>query len=343
MKKIDSVSVAEALIKQFSIFGMPKTIHCDHGSNLSSEMLQELWRMYGSKMQHCSVYHPQGNSVIEQSHSTMKNILKKMIAEQPKLWHRYIDPLLFAMRSVPNSSRYSPFELMFGRRCRTHMSILKELWTGQDHEPEVKTTYQYVLDLRERIEETCKLAQEELIRAQEKNKKYFNKKAKLRELESGQKVLVLLPTVSNKLLLQWKGPAEVTERRGLVNYRVKFESGEEKTFHRNMLKEYHERDEANDSAVRKAVVQKSISAVIDEQDDEEWMRVVEISDDEDGDRILEDRDTETIAAMGVVVDSESEEEECQEKAENSDAVYYSTEQKETRKDVNINPELRHLL
>jgi len=73
-----------------------------------------------------------------------------------------------------------------------------------------------------------------------------------------------------------------------VNYRVKFESGEEKTFHINMLKEYHERDEANDSAVCKAVVQESISAVIDEQDDEEWMRVVEISDDEEGDRMLED-------------------------------------------------------
>jgi len=36
------------------------------------------------------------------------------------------------------------------------------------------------------------------------------------------------------------------------------------------------------------------------------MRVVEISDDEEGDRMLEDRDTETIAAIGVVVDSESE-------------------------------------
>ena len=59
--------------------------------------------------------------------------------------------------------------------------------------------------------------------------------------------------------------------------------------------------------------------------------------------MLEDRDTETIAAMGVVMDREREDEECQEKAENSDAVYYSTEQKETRKDVNINPELRHLL
>jgi len=47
--------------------------------------------------------------------------------EQPRQWHRYINPLLFAMRSVPKSSGYSPFELMFGRRCRIHMSILREL------------------------------------------------------------------------------------------------------------------------------------------------------------------------------------------------------------------------
>jgi len=63
------------------------------------------------------------------------------------------------------------------------MSILKELWTGQNHEPEVKTTYQYVLDLRQSIEEMCKLAQDELIKMQGRDKKYFDKKAKLRVLE----------------------------------------------------------------------------------------------------------------------------------------------------------------
>ena len=39
MKKIDSVSVAETLMKQFSIFEIPRVIHHDHASNLSSEML----------------------------------------------------------------------------------------------------------------------------------------------------------------------------------------------------------------------------------------------------------------------------------------------------------------
>jgi len=53
---------------------------------------------------------------------------------------------------------------------------------------------------------------------------------------------VLSLTASDMLLFQWKGPAVITERRGLVNYRVKFESGEEKTFYINMLKKYNERE-----------------------------------------------------------------------------------------------------
>ena len=259
--------------------------------------------------------------------------------------HR-VDPLLFAMRSVPNSSGYTPFEFMFGRRCRTHMSILKELWTGQNHEPEVKTTYQYVLDLRQRIEETCKLAQDELIKTQGKNKKYFNKKAKLRVLEKGEKVLVLLPTASNKLLFQWKGPAEVTERRGLVNYRVKFESGEEKTFHINMLKRYNEREDPSRRPEGAAVERDGEISDIEESNievkGEETIMGVIIESDDESEQTQNSAgrsEADTVAAMGVVVDSDSEDEEYQERTEDSSARCYNIEQKETWKDVDVNPEL----
>jgi len=65
------------------------------------------------------------------------------------------------------------------------MSILKDLWTEKSNEPETKTTYQYVLDLRERIERTCRMAQKELVETQMKHKKYFDKIAKLRVLVNG--------------------------------------------------------------------------------------------------------------------------------------------------------------
>ena len=54
-----------------------------------------------------------------------------------------------------------------------------------------------------------KLAQAELERNQIRNKKLYNRKAKKRVFQVGDKVLVLLPTDHNKLLMQWKGPFEV--------------------------------------------------------------------------------------------------------------------------------------
>ena len=51
-----------------------------------------------------------------------------------------------------------------------------------------------------------KFAQAELERNQCRNKKLYNRKAKKRVLQVGEKVLVLLPTDHNKLLMQWKSP-----------------------------------------------------------------------------------------------------------------------------------------
>ena len=69
-----------------------------------------------------------------------------------------------------------------------------------------ETLYQHVLELRNRFEETCQLARESLYEAQGRQKHNYDKKARNRQFKVGQKVLVLLPTDSNKLVLRWKGP-----------------------------------------------------------------------------------------------------------------------------------------
>ena len=51
-------------------------------------------------------------------------------------------------------------------------------------------------------------------------KKYYNQKTKVRTFESGGSVLVLLPTDSNKLLLQWQGPYKVLEIVRGDDYRI---------------------------------------------------------------------------------------------------------------------------
>ena len=133
----------------------------------------------------------------------MKSMLKRLCSEQPRHWHRYINPLLFAYYEVPHwqeSTGFSPFELLYGRAVRGAMFILKELWTKELEEPEVKNSYQYVFELLEKLEDTLKLAQTKLQKAQNKGKHYYDHKTKVTKFVPGDKVLVLLPTDHNKLL-----------------------------------------------------------------------------------------------------------------------------------------------
>ena len=122
------------------------------------------------------------------------------------------------------------------------MTILKELWTKEIEDPEIKSTYHYVIDLRERLESTCKLARENLEKASHKHRLYYNRKAKHRSMKVGERVLVLLPTDSNKLLMQWKGPYKIVDKPNKVDYKIDM-NGKTRTFHANLLKLYIERKE----------------------------------------------------------------------------------------------------
>ena len=65
-----------------------------------------------------------------------------------------------------------------------------------------------------------KIAQEELLKSW-KNKTLYERRAKRREFQEGDQVLLLLPTDTNKLLMQWKGPYEIMSRFGKDNdYRI---------------------------------------------------------------------------------------------------------------------------
>ena len=79
------------------------------------------------------------------------------------------------------------------------------------------------------------------IKSQKRYKKHYDKKAKLRCLEVGNQVLILLPTDSNKFLIQWRGPYTVESRVGANDYRIK-KGSETKMYYVNMFKKYIARE-----------------------------------------------------------------------------------------------------
>ena len=328
MKRIDSIEVAEQLMKQFDLVGYPKYIFNDNGGNLSSEIMVEIYKTFGITMKTIPVYWPRTN-LVERQHGIIKSILRKLVVDQPRQWHRFLDPLMFAIRTTPNASGYSPFELLFGRAGRSHLTFLKELWSGQNSEPETKTTYQYVLDLQNKIANTCDFAQKELAKVRNRNQRFFNKNAKLRKFKVNDKVWVLNTRNENKLDFNWIGPATILEKRGHVVYKIKFENGTERMYHINMLKPYITRDtrpEVHDVDKSKPSENDAEEIDSEEQNVDElgisaaMMGLIEVSDEED---VLDEEESQSIRLEEDI----------------SQLPIASMNQTETWKDIQVNPNL----
>ena len=102
---------------------------------------------------------------------------------------------------------------------RGPLDVLKEAWEGSKRIEE--SVVSYMLLVRERLSRMTELVQENLSRAQRQQKRWYDSNACPCEFRPGDKVLVLLPSSTNKLWAQWQGPYEVKRRIGRVIMRLR--------------------------------------------------------------------------------------------------------------------------
>lgn len=248
LRNIDTVTVAEALWQMWSRVGVPEEVLTDRGTQFTSEVMVEVYRLLGIRGLTTTPYHAMGNGLCERFNATLKAMLKKLCRERPTDWDRYIPSALFAYREVPQESlKYSPFQLLYGRTVRGPLSLLRDLWTREEQE-EVRLTSEYVFELRNKIAETCEYAHENLAKAAERHKEVFDRKTANRVFEPDDEVLLLLPEKRNKLQVAWQGPYKVLERVGQCDYRISV-GGKPKLYHANLLKTYIRRESVGAAAL----------------------------------------------------------------------------------------------
>ena len=273
LKHIDSVTIANELFKIFTRLGIPRKITVDNGINFNSEIIKEVYKLFGMTVINTTLYKACAN-MVERFNGTLKRMLKRLSAEKPRQWHKYLDACLFAYRdSVHSSTGVRPFELMFGRDVVGPMTLLKEIWTKPDMVPETRTSYQYVCDLKNKIQETCKYAQDELKKVQLKNKTLYDKKAKHRDIRPNDDVLILRPSSRNKMQLTFMGPYKVSRATGKYTFKVLVD-GEEKSYHANLLKRYNHREESNEKV-------RMVTSVIEDEESDEGPGLIKLQDRKD--------------------------------------------------------------
>jgi hypothetical protein len=241
LKRIDSESVAEALLEIYSRVGLPNEILHDQGTQFMSATMRKFNQLLQIKSIRTAPYNPKCNGTCEGFNKCLKLMLKKISDEDPLTWDRFLQPLLFAYREVPQASTgFSPFELLFGFEVRGPLFLIKERLLDLDCETEEIPVTTYVMEMRERLKQFMKLANENELCSKRKEKVYYDRRSRNRKFNVADKVLLLLPTSASKLLAEWRGPYEVVRRLNKVDYVVRIDD-KERTFHINMLKAFRER------------------------------------------------------------------------------------------------------
>ena len=135
---IDTETVAEALQDMYNRVGVPEEVLSDLGTQFISKCMEEVSRKLLIKRLTNTPYHSICNGLVERFNGTLEKILRRLCSKQPKQWHWFINPLLFAYRKAPQEATgFAPFELLYGT-TRGPIHILKKLWTEEADVPESK-------------------------------------------------------------------------------------------------------------------------------------------------------------------------------------------------------------
>ncbi|CAN2390102.1 K02A2.6-like [Pristimantis euphronides] len=242
LSSIRADKVADALLGIFSRVGFPREMLTDQGTQFMSNLMQCLCKRIQVQHMRASPYHPQTNGLCERFNGTLKQMLKMLVELHGRDWERYLPHLLFAYREVPQASTgFSPFELLYGRRVRGPLTLVREAWDGELHTPE-ESVIEYVMRFRDRMQTLARLVQDNMVQAQATQKQWYDRNTRDRVYQEGQKVWVLVPMTQNKLQAAWEGPYVVHKRLNEVNYIVTIDHARkrQKVFHVNMMKAHHE-------------------------------------------------------------------------------------------------------
>ncbi|XP_053398249.1 uncharacterized protein LOC128556665 [Mercenaria mercenaria] len=138
---------------------------------------------------------------------------------------------------------------MFGRKPKLPVDMLFQQANDQTEE---KTVNEYSEDLKKRIEKTKEIVEQHTEKARQKQKKFFDRKAKAVKVSVGDKVLVKILKFDGKHKIADKFEEELYEvieqqRGNIPVYKVKAErSGKVKTLHRNHLYLVNDKDNTNE-------------------------------------------------------------------------------------------------
>ena len=86
LKNIDTTAVAEALMKEFLVYGFPRELLSDNGPQFRSHLLRVLCEMIGCQKKFSAAYYPRSNGRIERAFQDSNHSLYAPVQENKRNW-----------------------------------------------------------------------------------------------------------------------------------------------------------------------------------------------------------------------------------------------------------------
>ena len=232
--------LAELYVREVvSRHGVPLSIVSDRDVRFTSRFWKKFHEELGTRLHFSTAYHPQTDGQSERTIQTLEDMLRACVLDFGGSWDTYLPLAEFSYNNSHHSSiGMPPFELLYGRRCRTPIC-----WgeVGQ----QVMGSTEIVLQTTEQIQQV----RQRLLTTQSRQKSYADRRRSELEFQVGDLVLlkvspwkgVIRFRKRGKLGPRYIGPFRVIARVGRVAYRLDLpaELGQiHDTFHVSQLRKY---------------------------------------------------------------------------------------------------------
>jgi hypothetical protein len=242
-KDMDAPEFAETFLERIcGNFGMPKNIVSDRGSIFTSKFWSSLCFYLGAKRRLSTAFHPQTDGQTERQNQTLEHYLRCYTNFEQDDWTRWLPLAQYTYNHSRHASTgVSPAEALMGFRGNLEIDVDAEATTSSV--PEAQLQAERLKATRERLEENLK-------KAVETQKRYYDEKHKPMTFNIGDQVVLRTKNLrrirpSVKLDNRYIGPFTVIDTWSKHAYKLSLPpslKGIHPVFHVSLLEPYYARE-----------------------------------------------------------------------------------------------------
>jgi hypothetical protein len=208
-------TVATHLVNNvFTVFASPTQFLTDQGTQFKSDLLRTICELFGIQQINTTAFHAQTDGLTERFNRTMADMLTSYVAENQGMWDVYLKYITLAYNvGRHTSTKYAPFTLFYGREASLPTDVTPPLRYRSTENQEDVICQQWSLAL--------KIAKENLLQAQLKQKKYYDDNTVITQYQEGELILLREPSKPGKFIMNWEGPHKVLKKLSDLTYQIK--------------------------------------------------------------------------------------------------------------------------